>query len=224
VKSHVGVYTGGKVEVFERDNQSFIACMLHDDVAILDANTGELKRTLQQDVEEEEEKESYVVFAVRPRHNQLVTAGRNLLIRLWDLNTFQCIKTIKAHDSPVLAMDFDPSGTFFATGGSDRSVKVFDIEKGFCTHNFRRHSGIVTLVKFHPDPKRLQLVSCSDDTTVRLWDLYTQKEVACIQDHMSPVTCVSFSNGKPFFLCVHLYDLLCLISNYVPYIQMVILY
>ncbi|TMW68602.1 hypothetical protein Poli38472_006070 [Pythium oligandrum] len=194
VKAHTGIYTGGKVELFYHNGQALLACMLQDDVAIVDAVTGELKRTLQQDVEDEEQKESFVVFAGRPGHNQLVTAGRNLLLRLWDLDTFKCLRTIKAHQTPVLAMDFDPSGTLLATGGSDRTVKVFDIDKGYCTHNFRKHTGIVTVVKFHPDPKRLQLVSCSDDATVRVWDLYSQSELACIQDHMNPATCVAFSN------------------------------
>eukprot|EP00644_Phytophthora_capsici_P000017 jgi/Phyca11/13487/fgenesh1_pg.PHYCAscaffold_4_\ len=162
--------------------------------AIIDAETGELQRTLQQDIEDEEAKESFVVFAVRPgKKNQLVTAGRNLLLRVWDLDTFKCVRTIKAHETPVLAMGFDPSGTLLATGGSDRAVKVFDVDKGFCTHNFRGHAGIVTLVQFHPDATRLQLVSASDDSTVRVWDLYTQKQVACIQDHMSLVTSVAFS-------------------------------
>lgn len=192
VKTHAGVFTGGKAQLFERNGKSLIACMLHDDVALVDATTGELQRALQQDVEDvretgssadvgcdthshslagmclsiqEEQKEAFVAFAVRPGHNQLVTAGRNLLLRLWDLDTFTCVRTIKAHETPVLAIDFDPTGTLLATGGSDRAVKVFDIDKGYCTHNFRRHSGIVTLVQFHPDPKRLQLVSCSDDST-----------------------------------------------------------
>lgn len=52
VKAHSGVYTGGKVEIFQQNGASLIACMLNDDVAILDAATGELKRTLQQDVED----------------------------------------------------------------------------------------------------------------------------------------------------------------------------
>ncbi|KAK1947870.1 Transducin beta-like protein 3 [Phytophthora citrophthora] len=200
VKTHAGVYTGGKAEIFtgrtstDEEPRALMACMLHDDVAIIDAETGELQRTLQQDVEDEEAKESFVVFAVRPgKKNQLVTAGRNLLLRVWDLDTFKCVRTIKAHETPVLAMGFDPSGTLLATGGSDRAVKVFDVDKGFCTHNFRGHAGIVTLVQFHPDAARLQLVSASDDTTVRVWDLYTQKQVACIQDHMSLVTSVAFS-------------------------------
>ncbi|KAI9907480.1 hypothetical protein PsorP6_003609 [Peronosclerospora sorghi] len=200
VKRHAGVYTGGKVESFigrtnaDMEPRAFMACMLHDDIAIIDAETGELQRTLQEDVENEAAKESFVIFTVRPGNkNHLVTAGRNLLLRVWDLDTFKCIRTIKAHDTPVLAMDFDPSGTLLATGGSDRTVKVFDIDQGFCTHNFRGHSGIVTLVKFHPDAARLSLVSASDDRTVRIWDLYTQKQVACIQDHMSLVTSVAFS-------------------------------
>ncbi|KAE8878166.1 Transducin beta-like protein 3 [Phytophthora fragariae] len=200
VKTHAGVYTGGKVELFhgrtsaDSEPRALMACMLHNDVAIIDAETGELQRTLQQDVEDEDAKESFVVFAVRPgKKNQLVTAGRNLLLRVWDLDTFKCVRTIKAHETPVLAMGFDPSGTLLATGGSDRTVKVFDVDKGFCTHNFRGHSGIVTLVQFHPDAAKLTLVSASDDATVRVWDLYTQKQVACIQDHMSLVTSVAFS-------------------------------
>lgn len=123
---------------------------------------------------------------MRPGHNQLVTAGRNLLLRLWDLDSFTCVRTIKAHETPVLAMDFDPTGTLLATGGSDRAVKVFDIEKGYCTHNFRRHAGIVTLVKFHPDAKRLQLVSCSDDSTGALLSVYgSLLPPHCLTDSLS---------------------------------------
>ncbi|TDH70630.1 uncharacterized protein CCR75_005099 [Bremia lactucae] len=200
VKTHAGVYTGGKVDFFNghldanTETRAFIACILHDDVAIIDAITGELQCTLQQGSKDNDTKESIVVFAVRlGKYNQIVTASRNLLLRVWDLETLKCVRVIKAHDSPVLAMDIDPSGTLLATGGSDRTVRVFDIDKGFCTHNFRGHAGIVTLVQFHPDAAQLSLVSASDDLTVRIWDLYTQKQVACIQDHMSLVTSVAFS-------------------------------
>lgn len=63
VKTHAGVYTGGKVELFVSpagaddagdavDARAVrLACMLHDDVALVDAATGELQRTLQRDIE-----------------------------------------------------------------------------------------------------------------------------------------------------------------------------
>ncbi|KAH9115565.1 hypothetical protein AeMF1_010380 [Aphanomyces euteiches] len=190
VRTHAGIYTGGKVQLSSLSN--VLACMLQDDVAFVDASTGELKFALQAE-KTDEEKEAILSFALRPKHNQIVTASRNSLLRLWDLDSKTCIRTIKTTDSPILTMDFDPTGTLLATGASDRCVKVYDIEKGFCTHNFKKHSGIVTLVKFHPDAKRLQLVSASDDTTVRVWDLVAQKEVACVKDHMSPATTFDFS-------------------------------
>ncbi|KAF0696149.1 Aste57867_13065 [Aphanomyces stellatus] len=191
VRTHAGIFTGGKVQLSSGDT-NVLACMFQDDVALVDASTGALQFTLQGE-KTDEEKEAILSFALRPKHNQIVTASRNSLLRLWDLDTRTCIRTIKANDSPILAMDFDPTGTLLATGASDRCVKVYDIEKGFCTHNFKKHSGIVTLVQFHPDPKRLQLASASDDSTVRVWDLVAQKEVACVKDHMSPATTIAFS-------------------------------
>ncbi|KAF1777131.1 G-protein beta WD-40 repeat [Phytophthora cactorum] len=180
IKAHAGVYTGGKVsssmvEPAPTEPRTLMACMLHDDVAIIDAETESSSALCNR-----------IVRCTSGKENQLVTAGRNLLLRVWDLDTFKCVRTIKAHDTPVLAMGFDPSGTLLATGGSDRTVKVFDVDKGFCTHNF-------VATRFHPDAAQLSLVSASDDATVRVWDLYTQKQVACIQDHMSLVTSVAFS-------------------------------
>jgi WD40 repeat protein len=38
-------------------------------------------------------------------------------------------------------------------------------------------------VEFVPDRTRLQLVSCSEDNTIRVWDLKTQKALATFKDH-----------------------------------------
>jgi WD40 repeat protein len=62
---------------------------------------------------------------------------------------------LQAHDAPVTVMALDPSGGLLATASADRSVLVWDVDGGFCTHAFRGHKGIVTSVEFHPDPRRL---------------------------------------------------------------------
>jgi U3 small nucleolar RNA-associated protein 13 len=117
-----------------------------------------------------------VTFAVHPKGHEVATASRNLMIRYWDWQAGEaprCTRAFKAHETPVLSMAYDATGTLLATGGSDRTVKVWDVPGGFCTHNFRGHEGIVTLVQFHPDPRRELLFSCADDTTVRMWTLAT---------------------------------------------------
>jgi len=63
----------------------------------------------------------------------------------------------------VLNMSFDPTGRFLAAGTSDSHVKVFDVRKGFQTHNFRGHRGIIVKVVFLPEVDALKLLSCSED-------------------------------------------------------------
>lgn len=72
-------------------------------------------------------------------------------------------------------------GTLIATGSADRAVRVWDVAKGYCTHNFREHTDIVRTVYFHPDPNRLQLFSCSEDNSVRIHDLIDSACVACFR-------------------------------------------
>lgn len=114
------------------------------------------------------------------------------------------MRAYKAHETPVLAMEYDSTGTLLATGGSDRSVHVWDVPGGFCTHNFRGHTGIVTLVAFHPESAQRELLfSASDDCTVRVWSLREGGRAGpgggggcCLQvltNHMSTVTGVGVS-------------------------------
>lgn len=75
----------------------------------------------------------------------------------------------------------DGTGTLIATGSADRTVRVWDVERGYCTHNFREHTDIVQSVYFHPDPNRLLLFSCSEDNTIRIFDLRDNISVACFR-------------------------------------------
>ena len=51
----------------------------------------------------------------------------------------------------VPAMAYDPSGGLLATSDTRGAVRVWDVEKGFCTHNFSHHDG--------PPPARRPSVS-----------------------------------------------------------------
>jgi U3 small nucleolar RNA-associated protein 13 len=72
-------------------------------------------------------------------------------------------------------MDIDETSTLVATGSADASIRVWDIDGGFCTHHFTGHSGVVSAVRFHPDRKRLWLASGAEDARVKLWNLKTRE-------------------------------------------------
>ena len=52
-------------------------------------------------------------------------------------------------------MAMHASGGLLATAGADRALFVWDADRGFCSHAFRGHNGVVTSVMFHPDPDNL---------------------------------------------------------------------
>ncbi|CAM9396122.1 unnamed protein product [Phaeothamnion confervicola] len=189
-KKHAGAYSGGAVAL-SHDGQ-MIACLCGGDVAFLNVHRGEVLSRLKGSGAGEDEEE-IVCFVLHPFGGEIVTASRNLLLRHWDIASRTCKRAIKAHEAPVMCMDYDRTGTLVATGSADRTVKVWDIARGFCTHNFRDHGGVLSAVRFHPDPAALLLATGSEDCHVRLFDLSASCCVAEFGDHLSVVTSLSFA-------------------------------
>lgn len=103
------------------------------------------------------------------------------------MDTGRVDRSWRAHEAPVIMMEFDPTGQLLATGSADSTIKLWDLDKAICTHNLRGHGGIISALRFHPDPNRWTLFSGSDDCQVRVWDLLAKKCVASLQGHVSVV-------------------------------------
>lgn len=82
---------------------------------------------------------------------------------LENLNAMECVKTFKTTGQMVLEMAFDPSSKFLAAGTADSQVKVFDIIKGFQTHNLLGHRGLINKLVFYPEEDSLKLISSAED-------------------------------------------------------------
>lgn len=92
-------------------------------------------------------------------------------------------------------MCFDATSTLLATGSSDHTIKIWDIQAQYCTHNLKGAQGVITVCQFHPLIERFQTcVSGSEDGKLRLYNLNTSKMEACLEGHFSSVTCVEYIN------------------------------
>ncbi|KAJ1731385.1 U3 small nucleolar RNA-associated protein [Coemansia biformis] len=190
-RSIESIYTGGRVAVSNDEQRLFTTC--GEDIVVLDLASGDKLGELKGDTE------IVTNFAVKPDGAHLVSASRSLQISVWNLETFKVERSFKAHEAPVIAMDIDATSTLVATGSADNTVKVWDIDRGYCTHNFKGHGGLVTAVKFHPQKDKLSLVTASDDGMIRVWDLTRRKCTAVLESHVSVVRSISFSpddNGR----------------------------
>ena len=76
-----------------------------------------------------------------PNAHLLFTASRSLQLRCWSLDggAPAALRSYKGHKAPVADMAVHASGGLLATGSADRTVRVWDVDGGFCTHSFTGH-------------------------------------------------------------------------------------
>ena len=56
---------------------------------------------------------------------QLATGSADRTVRLWDVETGACVKTLEGHGDGVLSVCFSPKGRMVASGSSDRTVRLW---------------------------------------------------------------------------------------------------
>ncbi|ETS60093.1 hypothetical protein PaG_06088 [Moesziomyces aphidis] len=146
----------------------------------------------------------------------LLSCSTDQTARIWDLSTGETKVELRDHDHVVEVAIFAPvsayaalrelaglvapkdasasaPGQFAATGSRDKTIKIWD-SAGQCLKTLTGHDNWVRGLAFSPNGKNL--LSVSDDKTMRIWDLKTGRCAKTIDAHAHFCTSIAWGKAK----------------------------
>lgn len=99
----------------------------------------------------------------------LVTASSDYTARVWSVPSMRIVSVLTQHDDDVEMAVFDPAAKRVATASRDACVRIFSAD-GRLLHRLAGHGADVISVEWIDDS---QVVSSSDDGTIRRWSAAT---------------------------------------------------
>jgi len=108
-----------------------------------------------------------------PYLNRLYTAGRDSIIRIWNVRNPQdpYVQSMEHHTDWVNDIQLCCGGKNLISASSDTTVKVWNAHKGFCMSTLRTHKDYVKALAYAKD--REQVASAGLDKAIFLWDVNT---------------------------------------------------
>lgn len=125
----------------------------------------------------------------------LLSCSADKSVRLWSLETWNCLVIYKGHDSPVWDVTWGPFGLYFLTGALDRTARLWRTD---CIEDLRifvGHDKDVDTACFHPNSA--YVFTGSSDKIVRMWAVTNGCCVRMFTGHTGNLTALACSpSGK----------------------------
>jgi WD40 repeat protein len=172
--------------LFNLDSKPFGSLIVMDKRLKIDDETGKCIKSFSNNIGDELINNSYFDLCLEVLDNVYIAMGNNRgMIKIWNIQTSECISTIDAHKKSVFCLKKLLKGNL-ASGSRDFTIKIWNIKNKKCLDTLQGHCGPVISLCFIKDKNIL--ISGSEDKKIKVWDI---KQIAvCIKtldDHAAMI-------------------------------------
>jgi len=132
-------------------------------------------------------------------NNNFATASQDGIIKVWDVQSSQSMKTYNAHDGAVKWIKWDHSGALLASGSADWKIKIWSTKHDKPLYTFEEHSEMITSLKWSPtgvgtnlENIDVRLASSSVDGKIKIWNVGEGKWMDTLSGHSGMAMCLDF--------------------------------
>lgn len=122
--------------------------------------------------------------ALNSQATKAASGAADFNAKVWDAMSGDELHSFQ-HNHIVKSVDFSADSSLFVTGSNEKLLRIFDLNKPEADSAvFSGHTGGLKYVTFFRGDS--QLISCSDDKTIRVWDRTSGQEVQKVELSASP--------------------------------------
>ncbi|KAL9188525.1 hypothetical protein ACHAXT_006903 [Thalassiosira profunda] len=133
-----------------------------------------------------------------PAKRLLFVASLDSTIKVFFDDSLKFFLSLYGHKLPVLAFDSSDDDTILASGGADKSIKIWGLDFGDTHRTLYGHEDSITDLRFVR--RSHNFFTCSKDKTVRYWDGDKFQQILLLRGHASEVNCLALSRKGSFLL------------------------
>ncbi|THV06209.1 dynein regulator [Dendrothele bispora CBS 962.96] len=127
-------------------------------------------------------REGVNTVAFHPLYSVVASASDDCTVKIWDWESAELERTLKAHTKRVSDCQYNSKGTMLVTCGYDLFIKLWNVENEYQNSaTLRGHEHSISSARFLPGDDKI--LSSSRDHTLRIWEIASNHCVKVITPH-----------------------------------------
>jgi WD40 repeat protein len=132
--------------------------------------------------------------AITPDARNIISGSWDETIKIWDIKSGKCIKTLYGHTGSVNSIVITSDGKTIISGSNDKTIRLWDIKSGKCINILEGHTSYVFSLIITPN--REIIISGSSDLSIKLWDIKSGECIKTLKDYSGVYSLAITPDGK----------------------------